>query len=146
MTEPNFIKHAKFLVTARHDTAAAIHHLERNKSDLDKYGICYLASLYTRTRQPRRAVTLLKPLLAEGRLLAANAIAHNTYAKALDNGGESAAAAAHLKPLLAEGRLLARDAIAHATYAKALDNAGDSAALRELGVIPHVRQASRYQR
>ena len=75
-------------------------------------------------RQPQH----LKPLLGEGRLLASNAIAHATYAKALDNAGESAAAAAHLKPLLGEGRLLARDAIAHATYAKALDNAGESAA------------------
>ena len=128
MVASNFIKYAKLLLTERHDSAAAIRYLEQNQSDLDKYGICYLASLYTKTRQSRRAVTLLKPLLGEGRLLARDAIAHATYAKALDNAGESAAAAAHLKPLLAEGRLLASNAIAHATYAKALDNAGERAA------------------
>jgi hypothetical protein len=128
MAESNSIKHAKSLATEQRDIPGAICYLEQNQSDLDRYGICYLASLYTKVRQPLRAITLLKPLLESGGLLARDPVAHTTYAKALDNAGDSAAAASYLRPLLGEGGLLARNPVAHATYAKALDNAGDSAA------------------
>jgi hypothetical protein len=55
-------------------------------------------------------------------LLAKDHVAHNTYAKALDNSGDAAGAAVHLGPLIADGGLLANNHVARSIYETALNH------------------------